>query len=59
VRFREIGTAVSALCEYALGAENHRDIALALQALHAHSLGGFARVFESLPARNAPVDLAV
>ena len=58
-RIRELGSAVTALCEYALGAENHRDLALTLRALYAHSLGGFARVFESLPSRNALADLAV
>ncbi|MGB6985560.1 MAG: hypothetical protein WBD74_06220 [Candidatus Aquilonibacter sp.] len=58
-RIREIGSAVQALCEYALGAENHHDLALALQALHTRSLGGFARVFESLPSRHAAVDLAL
>jgi hypothetical protein len=58
-RIREIGTAVGVLCEYALGADNHRTLALALEALHTHSLGGFARVFESLPSRDVLVDLAV
>jgi hypothetical protein len=58
-RIREIGAAIGVLCAYALGAENHRDLALALEALHTHSLGGFARVFESLPSRNALADLAV
>lgn len=58
-RIREIGTAVSVLCDYALGADNHHALAVALNALHAHSLGGFARVFESLPSRGALADLAV
>ncbi|HTU70428.1 MAG TPA: AAA family ATPase [Candidatus Baltobacteraceae bacterium] len=52
-RIREIGTAVAVLCDYALGAENHHAVAVALEALHARSLGGFARVFESLPSRVA------
>ncbi|HUA09462.1 MAG TPA: hypothetical protein VMA98_09320 [Candidatus Acidoferrales bacterium] len=58
-RILEIGEAISALCDYAFGAENHRAVAAALETLHAHSLGGFARVFESLPSRHALVDLAI
>jgi len=49
-RIREIGTAIALLCDYALGERNVRAVSVALEALHAHSLGGFARVFESLPS---------
>jgi tetratricopeptide (TPR) repeat protein len=52
-RIRDVGAAIEALCEYALGAENHHAVALALDALHRRSLGGFARVLESLPTRAA------
>jgi hypothetical protein len=50
-RIRELGSAVATLCAYALGAPDHRSVAAALERLHAHALGGFARVFASLPSR--------
>ncbi|HTV92891.1 MAG TPA: tetratricopeptide repeat protein [Verrucomicrobiae bacterium] len=52
-RIREIGEAIGALSDYALGAKNHRAVSVALDVLHARSLGGIARVFESLPSRVA------
>ncbi len=52
-RIREIGSAIGTLCDYALGAKNHHAVAVALDLLHASSLGGLARVFESLPSRIA------
>jgi tetratricopeptide (TPR) repeat protein len=58
-RVRRIGAAVAALCEYALGAANHHVLANTLGELHAHALGGIARVFEALPARDARVDVSL
>jgi tetratricopeptide (TPR) repeat protein len=52
-RTREIGMAIGTLCDYALGRENHHAVGTALTVLHERSLGGIARVFESLPSRIA------
>jgi ATP/maltotriose-dependent transcriptional regulator MalT len=50
-RVRTIEAGVTALCGYARGEQNHRELATALRAMHDGDCGGIARLFEALPAR--------
>lgn len=50
-RIRAIEGGVTELCSYVGGAENHREVALALRDMHERECGGIARLFEALPSR--------
>ena len=49
-RLRTIEAGVAAICRYASGADNYRDVAGALRLMHDRDCGGIARVFEALPS---------